>query len=680
MSLMKHSFKAKLKKRLFGIYTYGSELVNPQLTPEELAKYYGGRTYIYNTTNKGLSQMSLSSIGQTTHAVRTDICEREIEKILKNLDTGWAASVLIISPFKASVLTALLLTKTASPSRVRYTVKGIRGSKDFTFGEDDFSTAHRVPIIGLFENTKNDVIITIEDEKTHTVNNYPIKIKMPDVMKEYYDIQLKMSYSAHDITPEEEHFYEVSGGYRGPTCIFDSHANVRVFFSRKPQYYGIYPLEKGLFLYPEHLLKRPTFGAPLSVVTHEMDWFGRYHHTYYHPIGYHHNAALLPDGNFLTPSSSFYNRHVENKVIKIDRETGEELDSICMDDLFDEKFQEMLDWAHVNCISPCDNPDEMILSLRNIHAIIKVNMPEKKLLWIVANKEFFKGTAEEDLVLDCEGDFDPWFFQQHSAVIMKNFPNADPDRLYITFYDNHEAHRRPVDWFDKKGTAYGMIISVDEKNRSFRLEKRFPTSYAITRANTEYDEKTNHFFTMDARLEDQSNGIAADMRIWDFDTGEMVREYTINQDFFAIHQIDFDYDSMAKPLDPKRRLFRGELYNAKKCKLPEGINPDLPTPGADPDYVSERVRYNRYGDNFLVWSVDQNVNRIVLVGDNGECYDVNFRRVTKDLTLSQPIKKLRDNCYWRFMPLKDIPEGTYTVYVRYKKKYYSTTKVITIKD
>ena len=44
---MKHSFKAKLKKRLFGIYTYGSELVNPQLTPEELAKHIGiHRSYL----------------------------------------------------------------------------------------------------------------------------------------------------------------------------------------------------------------------------------------------------------------------------------------------------------------------------------------------------------------------------------------------------------------------------------------------------------------------------------------------------------------------------------------------------------------------------------------------------------------------------------------------------------
>ena len=677
---MKHSIKAKLKKIAFGIYTYGSELVNPYLPAGELAKYYGGRTYTYNTTNKGLSKMSLASVGITTHAVRTAICEQEIEKLLAGLSTGWREAMLIISPFKASVLTALLLVKTASPTRITYTVKGMRGSKDFSLGESDFSTAHRVPIVGLFEHAKNKVLISIEDKATHAVETHPIKIKMPNVMKEYSNIDLKMTYSAHDITPDEEQFYEVSGGYRGPTCIFDSHANVRVFFSRKPQYYGIYPLDKGHFLFSEHLLKRPTFGAPLSVVTHEMDWFGRYHHTYYHPIGYHHHAALLPDGNFLTPSSSFYNKQVENKVIKIDRETGEELDSICMDDLFDEKFMNMADWAHVNCISPCDNPDELILCLRNIHSIVKVNLPEKKLLWIVSNPELFKGTAQEDLVLKCEGDFDPWFFQQHSAVIMKNFPNADPDRLYITFYDNHEEHRRPVDWFDKTGTAYGMIISVDEKNRTFRLEKRFPTSYAITRANTVYDEKTNHFFTMDARLEDQSSGVAADMRVWDFDTGEMVREYTISEDFFAIHPMEFDYESMAEPLDPDRRLFRGELLQPNKCNKPIEINDELPTPGKDPDYVSERVRYNRYGDNFLVWSVDQNVNRIVLVGENDECYDVNFRRITKDLTLSQPIKRLRDNSYWRFMPLKNIPAGTYTAYVRYKNRYYATTKVITISE
>ena len=675
---MKHSFKAKLKKKLFGIYTYDNSLVNPELTPEELAKYYGGRTYLYNTSNSGLSKMSKSSIGMTTHAVRTELCEREIEKLLSGLAAGWDEAMIVVTPFRGSVLTAILLINTNTPTRITYTVKGIRGSKDFTFGESDFSKRHRVPIVALFEDAKNDVIISIEDEKTHEVTEHPIKIKTPNVMKEYFENELKMTFSAHDITPEEEHFYEVSGGYRGPTIIFDAHANVRAFLSRKPQYYGIYPLEKGMFLYPEHLLKRPTFGAPLSVVTHEMDWFGRYHHTYYHTLGYHHNAAVLPDGNFVTPSSSFYNRHVENKIIKIDRETGEELDALCMDDLFDEKFQDMLDWAHVNCISPCDNPDELILCLRNIHSIIKVNLPEKRLIWIVSNPEFYKGTAQEELVLKCEGDFDPWFFQQHSAVIMRNFPNPEPGRLYITFYDNHEAHRRPVEWFDKPGTAYGMIISVDEKNNSFRLEKRFPTSYAITRANTEYDEKTNHFFTNDARLEDQSSGVAADMRVWDYDTGEMVREYTFNQDFFAIHEMDFDYDSMAKPLDPNRRIFRGELFETKACKLPEAINENTPLL-PEREELGERVRFNRYGDNFAVWSIDQNVNKILIVGENNN-YCVNFKRVTKELALSQPIKKLRDNAYWRLMPLKDVPAGTYKVYIRYKKTYYKTEKEITIID
>ncbi|MBO4395792.1 MAG: aryl-sulfate sulfotransferase, partial [Eubacterium sp.] len=618
---MKHNMKAGIKRILYGVYTYGYELVKPNVTFTDIKDYYDGRDYYYNSTIKYIKSPAFrSSVGDVTHAVRTDLCEKAIEKILAELSTGWKNAILIISPFRASVLTALLLLKTDEPTRIRYTVKGMRGSKDLTLGEDDFSTSHRVPIVGLFEDAKNTVIISIENENSDKVINKSIKIKTPNVMEEYFDIQLKMTYSAHDITDDEEKFYEVSGGYRGPTCIFDSHANVRFFFSRKPHYYGIYLLDNGTFLWPEHLLKRPVFGAPLSVVAHEMDWFGRYHHTYFHEIGYHHDAVVLPDGNFMTISSTLVNKHVENKLVKIDRETGDQLDELSMDELFDDTYQNSFDWCHINSISPMDDPDELILCLRNIHTICRVSMREHKLIWILTNPEMFRGTAQESLVLTPEGEFDPWFFQQHSARIMRNFPNAEPGRLYITFYDNHEAHRRPVDWFDKQGTSYGLVVSVDEKARSFRLEKRFPTSYAITRANTIYDEKTNHYFTMDARLEDQTE-YAADMREWDFDTGELVREYTINQDFFAIHPVELNYKSMAEPLDPKRRLFRGKLIPTEKCELPKGL-----TEAPLLEQEVKTVRYYRYGNNLLVWAIDQQVGEIILVKqeDPSVCYHIDY--------------------------------------------------------
>ena len=659
---MNHNFKAKLKKLRYGVYTYGRDVTAP---------LGWDRTIFHKSTMRKYESDNLSV--SVPRSARTTFAEKRIAKMLASLKPGFSDAVLIVAPFPLSSLTALLLIKTEKPARISYTVKGIRGSQDFTTGETGYSTSHRVPIVALFENTLNRVVVSIEDKDTGNTTSKTLRIKIPEVLDSHFGILMKKTFEKPELANEPDRFFEVSGGYRGATSIFDTHANLRGFLSRKPQYYGIFPLEKGHYLFSEHYLKRSTFGAPLSVFINEMDWLGRCHHTYWHPIGYHHHAVELPDGNFLTISSSFTDSFVENTVIKIDRETGEEIDSISMNDLFDDTYKTRPDWAHVNSISPTDNPDEIVLSLRNIHSIIRVNIPQKKLIWIFSHPDMFKDTPQADLVLTPEGEIDPWFFQQHSAKIITDYPDADPNRLYITFYDNHDSKRRPVDWFDKPGTAYGLIVSIDETARTVRLEKRFPTSYAITRANTYFDAEKRRFFTMDARLEKQTEEVAADMREWDFDTGELLREITFSQDFFAIHPFTFDIDELSKPLDPDRRPIRGELYNPSPCETPEGLKNAKPI--EERDDVKQLVLF---GDVLGIWGIDQELSEIILVGKKGT-WHIDYEDVAEGIKLNQPIASLQDFNYYHLMPLLDLPADIYKIYQKVNGEYYNSNRSVKIK-
>ena len=659
---MKHNLKAKLKKAVYGVYTYSSSLINTDNDPILSHNVYNGHTCETNITSTRMP-----------FPIRDRRREKKMTDLLKKMEPGFQNAILIITPYLRVVLTAQLLLKTSKPSRVTYTIKGIRGSDDFTTGEKDFSTDHMIPIVGLFEDTKNTVIIHIEAENGE-ISNKKIRIKMPEVLQSYFDIRIKKTFEKPEIADEKDRFFMVSGGYRGATCIFDSHANTRGLLVRIPQYYGIFNLEKGHFLHSEHFYKRTTFSAPLSVIIQETDWMGRTHKTFFHEIGYHHYAAPLPDGNFVTLSNSFYDTCVENKVIKIDRNTGETLDSFSMNDAFDDTYKTRNDWCHINSIVPMDDPDELLLCMRNIHSICKINLKEKKLIWIMTNPKMFENTAQKDLVLTPEGDFDPWFFQQHSAEIIRDYPNADPNRLYITFYDNHDSARRPVDWYDKGGTAYGLIVSVDEKNRSFRLEKRFPTSYAITRSNTVYDSERGRYFTMDARLAEQTEELAADMREWDFETGELMREYTFNQDFFAIRPFEYDYEELARPLKKEKKYVLGDLFGATPCKRPDGLEKAAPLPQR-PD--TDMVRL--YSDVVCVWGSDQELSEIIAVSDK-ESYHVDFNTVSENLRLTQPIKYLKEYGFYHLMPLKGIPEGHYDIYVVIKDELYNTGCYVTLHD
>ena len=147
---MKHNLKAKVKKRLLGVYTYGKELVNPYGAERQFFNQYSSRKY--------KSNIKLASIPRPA---RTEITEQRITALLESLEPGISNGILIVSPYPLSFLVALFLVKTATPCRITYTVCGIRGSKDYTTGESDFTTEHRVPIVALFENAVNKVVLSI---------------------------------------------------------------------------------------------------------------------------------------------------------------------------------------------------------------------------------------------------------------------------------------------------------------------------------------------------------------------------------------------------------------------------------------------------------------------------------------------------------------------------------------
>lgn len=67
-----------------------------------------------------------------------------------------------------------------------------------------------------------------------------------------------------------------------------------------------------------------------------MDYFGRVYHEYYIPEGLHHDACeMTPGGNLLTASSSM-KQWVEDTVIEIDRNTGNVVKTLCMEDVLKE--------------------------------------------------------------------------------------------------------------------------------------------------------------------------------------------------------------------------------------------------------------------------------------------------------------------------------------------------------
>ncbi|EKC57000.1 Arylsulfotransferase (ASST), partial [human gut metagenome] len=125
--------------------------------------------------------------------------------------------------------------------------------------------------------------------------------------------------------------------------MFDIEGKIRYYLSRKPRGYGIFPLSDGHFFYMEKYISVPSYSNPQTVESYDMDYFGRVFRTYLTEKGVHHTAEEKAGGNILTGSNSML-EHTEDCVIEIDRQTGEIVWQLNMAEIFDETYQNMMDW------------------------------------------------------------------------------------------------------------------------------------------------------------------------------------------------------------------------------------------------------------------------------------------------------------------------------------------------
>ena len=254
---------------------------------------------------------------QESPAVTSYKRDMAIEKILDDGNYSFHKSLLIVNPFNASLLSAVLIFNTETECKTSYTIIGRKGSANYTKCDENITTRHRLPILGLYENCINRVEINLLDEKNNILDTTYICIKTPKLKAPMHGC-VKLTKSIDQLAAD---FIIASGGYTCGVYAFDPQGNIRFALSRIPQYYGIHLFDDGKFLFPELNQRRPAYGNAHSVVIQEMDMLGRVHHTYLHEKGFHHWAIeKKPGGNILTLTSSMKDTYMENAIVEIDRE------------------------------------------------------------------------------------------------------------------------------------------------------------------------------------------------------------------------------------------------------------------------------------------------------------------------------------------------------------------------
>lgn len=605
------------------------------------------------------SQYKTNMWQENALAVKSQARDYVLESVLQSGEFTFDHMYVIRNPFGESPLVALALFETEKPCKVRVTTKGKTKENDYV-NVLPKKKKHRVPILGLYPDQENKVLIELLEDDDNVIASHTIPIQtkaLPSYLRQCIHVKKKAEDPAFPMVM-------INGGVDIHTCAFDKEGDIRFFLRRKSRGYGIFPLSKGHFFYMEKDIATPSFSNPQTVQSHDMDYMGRIFKTYHATNGVHHTVEEKNNGNILTGSNTML-EHTEDMVIEIDRKTGEIVWSLEIWDLFDDTYKDMMDWAHVNSAVYYEKDRSMIISLRNIHSVICVDYDTKKLRWLLSDPEFWKDSKMTEYLLKPIGDV-PWTYQQHAAFEIDEDFDKNPDTKHIMVYDNHWARRRPAESFDNDPLSYVSFYDVNEKEMTVRLYKRFSSPKARIRANGIYVKDKKRVYNMAASFAEPIDGDQGAVYEYDFETGELLSEYGVEPGYFRAYNFEPDIEQLIQPMEPTRDYFGGELKRPEK--MDETSEQQIRANRGKFVKQSE-IDYWLHEDILMVKAKDHQLQKIYLFGKKGT-YQVDYDETYQTMPI------FSDMVYAHTAWLDELPSDYYELYLLVGDELLKTKKYI----
>ncbi len=323
-------------------------------------------------------------------AIRTQIREYAFEKILDDGMYNFKHILVVPNPYGASFQTVMLLFVTKEEVACRYTIFDENGEEAFS-AEDIIGTRHRVPIMLLFPEKTNKLKLELLNRDREVVKERPLTIYVREVPDRVRDIFKPADMSGKSSVP-----YTLINGTNFNPIAIDENLNIRYIMQLRTTKTGMIPLSNGHFLLPDKNSNTLSAnGEKYSCNFYELDYMGRIYKSYIfkYPFGKVF-ASEEERFYFLTSKDKGY----ENDwIVCFDMNSGEVVKEFSIAKIIGDKHKTCPGWIKVTRIELDDN--FMIIVLKNLHTIIKVDFENEKLIWAIGPKDFWAGTPVEKALL-----------------------------------------------------------------------------------------------------------------------------------------------------------------------------------------------------------------------------------------------------------------------------------------
>ncbi len=339
-----------------------------------------------------------------------------------------------MSPHSFAPLSGLATIATSRAAQVEVTVMGEIPVKSSFL---DFSTERVVPIIGLYPDRLNTIILDITDEsgetitKMYTLQTEPLPDPEADPAPDGNVIMPQITIVKSSLPEDDSRLFLVSGN--GADFIFDRQGNIRWYLGDDPERETERPT--GGLIYTQLANGNFALGSNRHVGNSEQNPIGYWFKTLveidlsgriinrYDIENYIHHAVVEDSHHNLLVATSAPGTTSEDVAIIINRNDGRTLTTFDFGDLLKQpqlsdgttdtestRAKAVVggrpdDWAHINSITQDTRPDGchcFLFSVRQQSAIANIQLDDydgiPKVQWIIANREGWDPDIQDQII------------------------------------------------------------------------------------------------------------------------------------------------------------------------------------------------------------------------------------------------------------------------------------------
>ncbi len=375
--------------------------------------------------------LHLGEIGTTV--TKQEATDAGLLQALENGEYTFESPYVQLDPYGESPLTAIALFQTDTPARISVHVQGdtLKADVDFTF--DSYTTRHTIPILGLYPDRVNSVILTATGQDG--AQNETVLEIVTEPLPSFFTRFVLIAETVDEANYAEGlNFPSMGLNHINYPFAFDCNGAIRWYL---PNYINDIELFffrdcKEGFIIGKGDHRGDTSFSVINVL-------GKVFAYYYSPLGSHHDLFQTDHDSWIVTGSEPEHRWtVEDILYEISTVNGRILNILDFKTVLERtrtyghaEFMDNVDWMHMNSV--VEYQGDMIVSSNFQSLVLRVDW-DGQIQWMLTDPTGYLEMYQQYMLQPIGDDFE-WPYNQHAIQILPDQDQND-DTVDILLFDN----------------------------------------------------------------------------------------------------------------------------------------------------------------------------------------------------------------------------------------------------